>query len=86
MAKGERAEILVQSVVARLRAAREEKGLSYRDLAKLSGITGGGIHQIESGEIRSPTMYALTCLAHALGLQIGNRIAEYETGADSRAG
>ncbi len=72
------AEQLVETLVSRLKAAREAKGLSLRDLEEISGISNAGIHHIEAGN-RSPTLYSLIRIANALDLDIGGVIAEAES-------
>lgn len=50
-----------------LKEVREKKGLSLRDLEKLSGISKSQISAIERGE-NMPTLYAICCIAAALGV------------------
>ena len=61
----------------RLKAERENKGLSLRALAELSGVTNGAIHMIETGQ-RSPSLYNVARLADALGVCVSDLIASAE--------
>ncbi|CAN5391143.1 hypothetical protein BH23VER1_BH23VER1_07210 [soil metagenome] len=79
MEKPDEAEVLVAGVVARLKAIREAKKLSLRQLENLCGVTDGGIHHIENGN-RSPSLYALARIATALGWRIGDVITAVESG------
>lgn len=78
MASAEKADLLARGVVGRLKEVRLRKKLSLRELEKLCGISNGGIHQIESGEIRSPTVYTLSLITWALGLKLHEVIKEVE--------
>jgi transcriptional regulator with XRE-family HTH domain len=57
------------NVGQRLRALREQKGLSLRALAKLSGLSLNAISLIERGE-NSPTVSSLHALAMALEVSL----------------
>ena len=48
-----------------LKEVRERKGLSLRDLEKLSGISKSQLAAIEKEE-SMPTLYAICCIAAAL--------------------
>ena len=53
-----------------IREVREEKGMSIRQLAELSGVSKSHISDIESGR-KMPTIYVLCVLAVAMGVQLG---------------
>ncbi|MEW4568990.1 helix-turn-helix transcriptional regulator [Tautonia sp. JC769] len=53
-----------------LRAERGRLGLSYADLAAISGIDRAAIHKIETGLNRNPTVATLGRLASAMGLHL----------------
>jgi len=55
------------SLANTLRQAREETGLSVRELGRRSGISAGQISRIESGEVSKPEMQTLLALARGLG-------------------
>ena len=59
----------VEEIVAALKAAREARGLSQRDLGALSGVPQSHISRIENGgaDIR---LSSLVALARALGLEV----------------
>src|SRR4051794_34130681 len=52
-----------------LRRAREERGLSIRQLAEASGVDEGVISRMESGETKSPQRDSLTRLSKALRVE-----------------
>jgi transcriptional regulator with XRE-family HTH domain len=51
---------------ARLRALREAKGYTVTELAAAVGITEGGVRQIESGQIKVPSLLIGLRLAEEL--------------------
>ena len=61
----------------RLKIAREEKGLSLRNLERICGVTNGAIHMIESGQ-RSPGLHNVAKIASALDLKLSKLIADAE--------
>ncbi len=50
-----------------LKKIRENKGISERQLSKITGISQGYISEIESGK-KSPTIRMLYKIANALGI------------------
>ena len=48
---------------------RKAKKLSQKQLAEQAQISQSAVHYIEKGE-RSPTIYTLSRLAHALGVEV----------------
>lgn len=55
----------MQTLAQRLRYARERKGLSQEDLAKLAGTTQQNIQNIEAGVVKAPRK--IGAIAKALG-------------------
>src|SRR4051812_31176498 len=55
----------------RLRALREEKGMSLRKVERESGINSGYLSQLERGEIAQPTPSVLHKVAKAYGEPLG---------------
>ena len=53
---------------ARLRAAREAKGLSLGQLARQIGLDKGALSRLETGQRRGIRLSVLAALAAALGL------------------
>ncbi len=51
----------------RLRFAREQRGISQRELARLCGISLNQVHRYESGSIE-PTAPTLASIAHELAI------------------
>jgi|SRR3954447_26153496 len=56
----------------RLRARREELGLSIRDLERLTGIDNSLILRMEQGAIANPAPEKLSRVAEALGLDLAD--------------
>ncbi len=56
------------SVRERLRVIREERGLSYQDLADRTGISKSTLQRYETASIKNLPLEKLDILAHALGV------------------
>lgn len=50
-----------------VRTAREQRGISLRELARRSGISAGQISRIESGDVQRPSIGTLEAIADAFG-------------------
>jgi transcriptional regulator with XRE-family HTH domain len=66
---------LAQLVGERVRAARQERGLSVGALAAAAQVGKGSLSEIENGT-RNPTMGTLYALAGALGVPLATLIAD----------
>ncbi|HJU60685.1 MAG TPA: helix-turn-helix transcriptional regulator [Candidatus Binatia bacterium] len=55
----------------RLRLMREYRRLKVADLARLTGLTEGGIQRIENGEIKNPRFDTVEILADKLNVTTG---------------
>lgn len=51
-----------------LKALREGKGLSVKELASCAGVSFQTIYKYESGEIRNPSVSLVEKIARALGV------------------
>jgi predicted transcriptional regulator len=60
-----------------LRALREKKGLSQRELAERVGTTQSAIARLEAGSV-SPSLPTLDKIAHALGAEVSLRIVDLD--------
>jgi DNA-binding XRE family transcriptional regulator len=60
-----------------LRALREKKGLSQRELADRVGTTQSAIARLEAGSV-SPSLPTLDKIAHALGAEVSLRIVDLD--------
>ena len=58
-------------VILRVREWRERRGLSYRELARRTGVALSTLYRIESGAA-SPTIAMLERLAAALSVTVGD--------------
>jgi len=58
-----------EAISARLRAAREAKGISQRELGKIAGLPQAQISRIEAGQV-DMRLSTLSELSHALDLEI----------------
>jgi DNA-binding XRE family transcriptional regulator len=65
------ADIILASVIKRLREERERQGLSLQKFGELAGVSRTAIGMIEKGQ-RSPSLTICLRLADALGLRLGN--------------
>jgi DNA-binding XRE family transcriptional regulator len=54
----------------RIRAAREARGLSMRELADRASVDASQLGRIEKGHVRNPTFETLAKLANTLGLSL----------------
>ena len=61
----------LKALGGRIKAVRESRGLSIRDLAELAGINKSQIVRIESGQ-SDPHYTTLLRIARALEVSIGN--------------
>lgn len=66
---------LARLVGERLRAARQERGLSVGALAAAAHVGKGSLSEIENG-VRNPTLGTLYALAGALGVPLATLIAD----------
>ena len=60
-----------------IRALREKKGLSQRQLAERIGTTQSAIARLEAGNI-SPSLPTLDKIAHALGAEVSLSIVDLD--------
>lgn len=67
--KGRDVGLVEGEVPRRLRAARESRGISVRDLARRLGLTPSAISQIETGRAR-PSVSTLYAIVSELGLSL----------------
>jgi DNA-binding Xre family transcriptional regulator len=63
-------ELRIAEIALLLCAARQEKGLSLRQLSDLTGISRPALSRIESGDNKNPTLNTLLRIAKALGKEI----------------
>lgn len=53
-----------------LKRMRENKGLSLRGVAKLSGVPLATLSKLENGVLRNPTLRTMVALKKAYGLEL----------------
>lgn len=51
-----------------LKAARERKQASLRDLARRSGISAGTLSRLENGKFHNPSFMTITTVSEAYGI------------------
>jgi transcriptional regulator with XRE-family HTH domain len=73
-------EVDLTFVGLRLRAARDERGLTLEQLASITGLTKAHLSRLESGE-RQASIGALVGLAGALGTKVGALLGEDADGS-----
>ena len=59
----------MEIIGSKMEKLRKAKKLSQKQLAEQAQISQSAVHYIEKGE-RSPTIYTLSRLAYALGVEI----------------
>jgi DNA-binding XRE family transcriptional regulator len=75
--KGKTAEAVIAAVVARLKDARRERGLSHDEVARRAGLHRSAVSLIESGK-RQPTLLSCEKIALALEVSLGEIVTEAE--------
>src|SRR5215469_4618197 len=60
----------LQELLAQLKAAREEKGLSLADLTELTGMDRSALSKLETGQRANPTVETLVRYAEAVGKRL----------------
>jgi transcriptional regulator with XRE-family HTH domain len=66
---------MVQPIAAKLRALREERGLTQKEAAELAGVSHWTVIYLESGQ-RAPYMPTVTKLARAYGVSLEELVEE----------
>lgn len=69
------AETALSLMAERLRAAREQAGLTLDELAALTGLSKAHLSRLESGE-RQPSVAALLTFSGALNVPVGHLLGE----------
>ncbi|MFJ9314284.1 helix-turn-helix transcriptional regulator [Pimelobacter simplex] len=79
-------EDLARSVVATLRQARDDAGLTRKQLSELSGVSGHTIAKIEQAAVTDPGFSVVAAIAGALALPLDDlvRRASRAQGASGR--
>jgi DNA-binding XRE family transcriptional regulator len=60
----------VDELLKKLRAAREEKGLSLADVTELTGMDRSALSKLETGQRPNPTVETLVRYAEAVGKRL----------------
>ena len=60
----------------RIRALREERGLTQREVARRAGLTPSGVGFIEHGQTRNPSAETVVAVARALGVPVEELLRE----------
>jgi DNA-binding Xre family transcriptional regulator len=60
----------LQELLAQLKAAREEKGLSLADLTERTGMDRSALSKLETGQRSNPTLETLGRYAEAVGKRL----------------
>ena len=58
-----------------IRAAREERGITQDELARLADIDPMSVWRIETGKVKTPGIDTITKVARALGVSIDSLLA-----------
>lgn len=73
----------LRELCARLRQAREARGLSLMDVQELTGIDRAQLSRLERGEVHNPTVSTLSRYAQAVGCRVGMALVEADSTAVS---
>ena len=57
-------------ILARLKEAKRNSGMTNDELARVSGVSPGTLNKIMSGDTQEPKLPALSAIAHALGVSV----------------
>lgn len=79
------ARALAAGVGARLRGARQDRGLSLSELARRAGLGKGTLSELEAGT-RNPTLETLFALTTALGLPLSAALPSEQPPPDAVGG
>ena len=66
----------LEKLLAQLKAAREQKGLSLADVMKLTGMDRSAISKLETGQRANPTVETLVRYAEAVGKRLVVSLAD----------
>ncbi len=66
-------------LIAQIRAKREERGLTQRQLGRLLNVSQATVSEFESGQIE-PRMQTIRRYAHALGIRIEHTVRDADLG------
>lgn len=64
----------------RVRELRQERGLSYIDIDRRSGVSWRAVRAIEAGEPTNPTLVTLTRLAETFGVEVQELLSPPQSG------
>jgi transcriptional regulator with XRE-family HTH domain len=73
--KEQKEEVREIRVGEKIKALREQKGLSLKDIADITGFSTALLSQMEN-HLVSPSLGTMTKLARALGVRVGNFLGE----------
>ena len=66
----------LEALLAQLKAAREERGLSLADMTRLTGMDASAISKLENGQRPNPTVETLVRYAEAVGKRVVVSLAD----------
>lgn len=61
---------------ANAKSARERMGLSFREAAKVTGVSASTIHKVEAGTLKDASTRTLMTLANGYGTTVGYLLGE----------
>jgi transcriptional regulator with XRE-family HTH domain len=73
----------VNRVISALREERRRQGISEETLARLAGISRGGVRHVEEGQFR-PTLHTLLKIAETLNLNFLDVLAKAQPSASKK--
>lgn len=69
-------ESMLEDIIQAIKLKREERGLTQKELAKVSGVSYSTLTKLEAGFIKNPSIEIMAKLAKELGISIDRLISK----------
>jgi len=70
-------ENMIEDLIKRLKQHREDRGITQKELSKMSGVSYSTLTKLESGFIKNPSVEAILKITKALDLNFDDLINNY---------
>jgi len=67
-------ESMIEDLTKRLKQHREDRGITQKELSKMSGVSYSTLTKLESGVIKNPSVEAIIKITKALDLNVDDLI------------